>query len=56
MKLKELKKGDFFTRKAIAEPGESHRSQGKYECVRFDDANRFAYLKGTAEVHTDFVF
>lgn len=64
MKLKELKKGDFFTRKAIAEPNESQvwirgeydRSQGKYECVRFDDANRFAYLKGTAEVHTDFVF
>lgn len=64
MKIRELKKGDFFTRKPVGEPKESQvwirgdydRSQGKYECVRFDDANRFAYLKGNTEVHTDFVF
>lgn len=64
MKIRELKKGEFFTRKPIAEPKESQvwirgdydRSEGKYECVRFDDANRFAYLKGDTEVFTDLVF
>lgn len=64
MKIRELKKGDFFTRKPIAEPKESQvwirgdydRSEDKYECVRFDDANRFAYLKGDTEVFTDLVF
>lgn len=28
----------------------------KYECQNFDDANRFIYLKGDAEVFTNFVF
>lgn len=64
MKIRKLKKGEVFTRKPIAEPKESQvwirgdydRSEGKYACVRFDDANRFAYLKGDTEVFTDLVF
>lgn len=64
MKLRELKQGEFFTKKPIPYPTEAQvwirgaydRSQGKYECVRFDDANRFAYLKGDTEVYTDLVF
>ena len=64
MKIKELKKGDFFTKKSISDPsgsqvwirGEYDRTERKYECVNFDDANRFCYLKGDKEVFTDFVF
>lgn len=64
MKVKDLKQGDFFTKKAIADPKDSQvwirgaydRSQKKYECQSFDDANRFCYLAGTKEVFTDFVF
>ena len=64
MMLKEVKKGDFFTRKAIDEPterqvyirGEYDRESKKYECTRFDDINAVIYLKGTTEVYTDFTF
>lgn len=64
MKLKELKRGDFFTKKPIAEPkdnqvwirGEYDRAEKRYECVCFDDANRFCYIKGDKEVFTDFTF
>ena len=64
MKIKELKKGEFFTRNAVEAPagrqvfirGAYDREQKKYECQNFEDANRFIYLKGDAEVFTDFVF
>ena len=64
MKIREMKKGEIFTRKPLENPSESQvwirgeydRSQGKYECVRFDDANRFCYLKGETQVYTDLVF
>ena len=64
MTLKEVKKGDFFTRKPIDEPtekqvfirGDYDRESKKYECTRFDDINRVIYLKGTTEVYTDFTF
>lgn len=63
-KIRELKKGDFFTRKPLADPkdsqvwirGDYDRSEKKYECVNFDDANRFCYLKGETQVYTDLVF
>ena len=64
MTIKELKKGQFFTKKAIDNPtetqvfirGDYDREQKKYECVRFDDCNRFCYLKGNTEIFTDFTF
>ena len=64
MKIKELKKGEFFTKKPLEYPKESQvwirgdydRSEKKYECVRFDDANAFCYLSGTKEVFTDMIF
>lgn len=64
MKIREIKKGEFFTRKPLENPSESQvwirgeydRAQKKYECVRFDDANRFSYLKGETQVYTDLVF
>lgn len=64
MKIKDLKKGDFFTKKAVEYPterqvfirGEYDRSTKKYECARFDDINRVCYLDGKKEVYTDFTF
>ena len=64
MKVKELKKGDLFTKKVIETPresqvwirGEYDRSCGKYECTRFDDASSSCCLPGDREVFTDFVF
>lgn len=64
MKVKELKKGDFFTKKAITEPresqvwirGEYDKSEKAYECYRFDDVNTYCLMKGTKEVFVDFTF
>lgn len=64
MKLRGLKKGDFFTKKPIEFPterqvwvrGDYNRSERKYECYRFSDVNDFYYIKGDKEVYTDFVF
>ena len=64
MKIKEMRKGAFFTKKLIDEPKESQvwirgdydRSQRKYECQRFDDANKFCYLDGDREVYTEPTF
>lgn len=62
--VKELKKGDFFTRKPISEPrdnqvwirGEYIRSMKAYECTRFSDCNSFCYLKGNQKIFLDFTF
>ena len=64
MTVKELKKGEFFTKKPIENPterqvfgrGDYDRTQKKYECTRFDDINCCCYLKGGAEIYTDFTF
>lgn len=64
MTIKELKKGDFFTKKPIKCPnekqvfirGEYDRELKKYECIRFDDINNVQYLKGDKEIFTDFIF
>lgn len=64
MKVKELKKGCYFTKKAIEEPresqvwvrGEYDRSSRKYECHRFDDINSTCFLPGDREAFVDFVF
>ena len=64
MKLKELKKGEWFTRKAVEYPnekqvfirGEYIREERRYECQRWSDINSFIYLKGDTEVFTDFIF
>ncbi len=62
--IKNLKKGDFFTKKNIEYPkdrqvwirGDYDRSEKKYECVRFDDSCEFCYISGSKEVYTDFIF
>ena len=64
MKIKDLKKGDFFTKKAIDFPNENQvwircgydYSEKKYECVNFADSNKYCYLDGKKEVFTDFTF
>lgn len=64
MKIKELKKGEFFTLKPIELPnenqvwirGEYDRGSKRYECQRFGDACDFKYLQGGREVYTEFVF
>ena len=63
-KLKDLKPGQFFTRKPIDAPTEKQvyvrcaydRTQKKYECQSFSDISRCIYLKGETEVYTDFIF
>ena len=62
--LKNLKKGDFFTVRPIADPDETQvwikgdydRSSKTYSCIRFDDCCRERFLKPSTKVYTDFVF
>lgn len=64
MKLKELKKGDWFTLKPIPEPkpsqvfikDEYERSIRKYYALRFNDICSCRMLKGDTQVYTDFTF
>ena len=62
--VKQLKRGDFFTKKNVEEPKESQvwirgdyiREMKKFECQSFYDANKFCYLKGDREVFVEFTF
>jgi hypothetical protein len=66
MKLKDLKHGEYFTRKPMHEqevkPSQVYikedydRSTKKYWCQRRDDISRGIELKGDTEVYTDFIF
>ena len=64
MTVKDLKKGEYFTKKPIEEPkesqvwvrGEYDRSEKKYEAFNFADVSRTILLKGSAEIYTDFTF
>lgn len=64
MTVKDLKKGDYFTLKPIAEPKESQvyvrddydRAEKKYTAYRFSDINSFRSLKPSTVVYTDFTF
>lgn len=64
IKLKDLKKGDFFTLKNIECPtennvyirGDYERSTKKYSCTRYDDYCAESFFKGDKIVYTDFIF
>ena len=66
MIVKELKKGDYFTRKPLshteAKPsqvyirGDYDPSTKKYWCQKWDDISRGIELKGNTEVYQDFIF
>lgn len=64
MKLKDLKRGEYFTLKPIEEPkenqvyirGEYDRTEKKFECGKFSDISYTRYIDGNREVYTDFTF
>lgn len=64
MTIKELKKGDYFTKKSIEYPKDSQvwvkgnydRVERKYECYNFADVNRYCYIPGNKEIFIDFIF
>lgn len=64
IKLKDVKQGEYFTRKPIDEPKESQvfirrhyiREDKKYFCERFCDMCDGIELKGNTTVYTDFYF
>ena len=62
--LKELKKGDIFTLKAIEKPfdsqvwikGDYDRSLKAFSCINYADANRERFFKASREIFTEFTF
>lgn len=64
MKIKDMKKGEYFTKKPIEAPKESQVwvrgaydiSHRQYECTRFDDISVSCYIRGDKDVFTDFTF
>lgn len=64
IKLKDLRKGDFFTFKPVGYPKESQvyikddydRSQKKYFCQKFTDFCDGKYKSGETVVFTGFTF
>lgn len=62
--VKELRKGDFFTKKPVTNPKDNQvwikgnycRDIKKYECQNFDDMNKYCYLPGDKIIYTDFIF
>ncbi len=63
-KIKDLKHGEFFTLKPIAEPhesqvyirGEYDRPERKYWAQKFSDISDGKLLDGNRTVYTDFTF
>lgn len=64
MILKELKKGEFFTKKSIEYPKESQvwiksdydRTTKKYQIYRFSDVNDVQEMSGNKTIFIDFIF
>lgn len=66
MKLKDLKKGEFFALKPhngeeideqkVYIKGDYDRSERKYDCGKFSDISHSRLFKGDKEVYTDFTF
>lgn len=66
MKLKDLKKGDYFTLRSfdgktpkenqVYIKGDYDRSAKKYDCGKFDNICYSRYFDGNKEVFTDFTF
>ena len=64
MKLRDVKKGAWFTLKPIECPkpsqvwirGEYDRTEKRYSAINWDDMNRERFLSGNREVFVDFTF
>ena len=62
--IRDLKQGEFFTLRPIAEPTENQvyirgaydRSARKYECGKFSDISYSRLFNGSKMVYTDFTF
>jgi len=62
--VRDLKKGDFFTRKPIDNPkerqvwvrGEYDRSAKAYSCARFADSCDEIFLKPSKKIYVGFTF
>ena len=63
-KVKDLKKGDFFTLKPISEPTENQvyirdeyaRDVKKYTAYKYSDVNAYRCFSGDKVVYIDFYF
>ena len=63
-RIKDLKKGEYFTLKPIEYPKESivwirgdyERSEKKYSCSKFSDICHENFMKGDKLVYVDFEF
>lgn len=64
MKIKDIKKGDYFTLKEILDPKESQvyvkgdydKASKTYSCFKFSDINSERFFKGDKEIYTGFTF
>ena len=66
MKVKELKKGDYFTTRPMHEKevdakyvfikGDYNKSLKKYECMKFCDISSWKDFNPDQEVYQDFIF
>ena len=64
VKLKDINKGVWFTRKPIENPKENQvyikstyiRENKKYSCIKYSDINSEIMLKGETIVYIDFTF
>ena len=64
IKMKDLKKGEFFTLKPVEQPKESQvyiksdydRSERKYWATKWTDIGDGKYVSGEKEVYIDFEF
>ena len=64
MTIKELKQGDYFTKKAISEPTPAQvwiredysRENKAYFCRNWNDSNKYCLMKGNKEIFVDFTF
>lgn len=63
-RLKDLKKGDYFTKRPIAEPtekqvwvkGDYDRTLKAYSIYRFSDINDEHFMSGNTLINTEFTF
>ena len=64
IKLKDLKRGEIFTKRPTQEPSDSQvwirgfycRSLKKIECTRWSDINDTQFIDPDKEVYVDFIF
>ena len=64
MTVKQLKRGDYFTKKPLSDPGPAQvwirgeyvRSECRYSCTRWSDVNDEQLIPGGREVYTGFTF